>query len=113
MQRDLPVIVLSPANGGRTCYGNSYEFQLCGQEECPPLTDFRSVHPHLSELSVSVVCPGADCVCVCVCYYRLIFFSHVSFREEQCKAWNPFYEHNGRKHHWLPYQHPDSNRTHL
>uniref|UniRef100_A0A3B3TLG9 Uncharacterized protein n=1 Tax=Poecilia latipinna TaxID=48699 RepID=A0A3B3TLG9_9TELE len=38
----LPVTVLSPANGGRTCYGNSYEFQLCSQEDCPPLTDFRS-----------------------------------------------------------------------
>uniref|UniRef100_A0A3Q3XB25 Uncharacterized protein n=1 Tax=Mola mola TaxID=94237 RepID=A0A3Q3XB25_MOLML len=58
----------APANGGRTCFGNSYEFQLCSQEECPPLTDFRS---------------------------------------DQCKAWNPFYEHEGKKHHWLPYQHPD------
>ncbi|KAI3374072.1 hypothetical protein L3Q82_022644, partial [Scortum barcoo] len=58
----------APANGGRTCFGNSYEFQLCNQEECPPLTDFR---------------------------------------EDQCKVWNPFYEHEGHKHHWLPYQHPD------
>uniref|UniRef100_A0A671XA34 ADAM metallopeptidase with thrombospondin type 1 motif, 2a n=1 Tax=Sparus aurata TaxID=8175 RepID=A0A671XA34_SPAAU len=58
----------APANGGRTCFGNSYEFQLCSKEECPPLTDFR---------------------------------------EDQCKVWNPFYEHEGRKHHWLPYQHPD------
>ncbi|XP_076607376.1 A disintegrin and metalloproteinase with thrombospondin motifs 2-like isoform X1 [Chaetodon auriga] len=58
----------APANGGRTCFGNSYEFQLCSQEECPPLTDFR---------------------------------------EDQCKVWNPFYEHEGKKHHWLPYQHPD------
>uniref|UniRef100_A0A8P4K226 A disintegrin and metalloproteinase with thrombospondin motifs 2 n=1 Tax=Dicentrarchus labrax TaxID=13489 RepID=A0A8P4K226_DICLA len=58
----------APANGGRTCFGNSYEFQLCSQEECPPLTDFRS---------------------------------------DQCKVWNPFYEHEGSKHHWLPYQHPD------
>ncbi|XP_023254949.1 A disintegrin and metalloproteinase with thrombospondin motifs 2-like [Seriola lalandi dorsalis] len=33
----------APANGGRTCFGNSYEFQLCSHEECPPLTDFRSV----------------------------------------------------------------------
>ncbi|XP_068187014.1 A disintegrin and metalloproteinase with thrombospondin motifs 2-like [Antennarius striatus] len=57
-----------PANGGRTCFGNSYEFQLCSQEECPPLTDFR---------------------------------------EDQCQAWDPFYEHEGKKHHWLPYQHPD------
>uniref|UniRef100_A0A3Q2Q7Q4 ADAM metallopeptidase with thrombospondin type 1 motif, 2a n=1 Tax=Fundulus heteroclitus TaxID=8078 RepID=A0A3Q2Q7Q4_FUNHE len=57
-----------PANGGRTCYGNSYEFQLCSQEDCPPLTDFR---------------------------------------EDQCKAWNPFLEHEGMKHHWLPYEHPD------
>ncbi|XP_015258580.1 PREDICTED: A disintegrin and metalloproteinase with thrombospondin motifs 2-like [Cyprinodon variegatus] len=57
-----------PANGGRTCYGNSYEFQLCSQEDCPPLTDFR---------------------------------------EDQCKAWNPFLEHAGMKHHWLPYEHPD------
>ncbi|KAM6984252.1 A disintegrin and metalloproteinase with thrombospondin motifs 2-like [Tautogolabrus adspersus] len=58
----------APANGGRTCFGNSYEFQLCSQEECPPLTDFR---------------------------------------EDQCKVWNPFFEHEGMKHHWLPYQHPD------
>uniref|UniRef100_A0A8D3DWS7 ADAM metallopeptidase with thrombospondin type 1 motif, 2 n=1 Tax=Scophthalmus maximus TaxID=52904 RepID=A0A8D3DWS7_SCOMX len=57
-----------PANGGRTCFGNSYEFELCSQEECPPLTDFRS---------------------------------------DQCKVWNPFFEHEGKKHHWLPYQHPD------
>ncbi|CAK6982797.1 LOW QUALITY PROTEIN: A disintegrin and metalloproteinase with thrombospondin motifs 2-like [Scomber scombrus] len=57
-----------PANGGRTCFGNSYEFQLCNQEDCPPLTDFR---------------------------------------EEQCKLWNPYFEHEGKKHHWLPYQHPD------
>ncbi|KAG7516872.1 A disintegrin and metalloproteinase with thrombospondin motifs 2-like [Solea senegalensis] len=58
----------APANGGRTCFGNSYEFELCSLEECPPLTDFR---------------------------------------EEQCKVWNPFFEHDGKKHHWLPYQHPD------
>ncbi|XP_056269966.1 A disintegrin and metalloproteinase with thrombospondin motifs 2-like isoform X2 [Pseudoliparis swirei] len=58
----------APANGGRTCFGNSYEFQLCSQEECPPLTDFR---------------------------------------EDQCKVWNPLLEHEGIKHHWLPYQHPD------
>ncbi|KAM6907099.1 A disintegrin and metalloproteinase with thrombospondin motifs 2-like [Xenentodon cancila] len=57
-----------PANGGRTCFGNSYEFQLCHLEDCHPLTDFR---------------------------------------EEQCKVWNPIFEHEGRKHHWLPYQHPD------
>ncbi|KAF7206779.1 A disintegrin and metalloproteinase with thrombospondin motifs 2-like, partial [Nothobranchius furzeri] len=65
----------SPANGGRTCYGNSYEFQLCNQNPCSPLTDFR---------------------------------------EDQCKAWNPFFEHKGIKHHWLPYQHPDADeRCHL
>ncbi|XP_029304408.1 A disintegrin and metalloproteinase with thrombospondin motifs 2-like [Cottoperca gobio] len=58
----------APANGGRTCFGNSYEFQLCSYEECPPLTDFR---------------------------------------EDQCKVWNPFFEHEGIKHHWLPHQHPD------
>ncbi|XP_029374854.1 A disintegrin and metalloproteinase with thrombospondin motifs 2-like isoform X2 [Echeneis naucrates] len=58
----------APANGGRTCFGNSYEFQLCDREECPPLTDFR---------------------------------------EDQCKVWNPIFEHEGRKHHWLPHQHPD------
>uniref|UniRef100_A0A8D0AL43 ADAM metallopeptidase with thrombospondin type 1 motif 2 n=1 Tax=Sander lucioperca TaxID=283035 RepID=A0A8D0AL43_SANLU len=58
----------APANGGRTCFGNSYEFTLCSRDECPPLTDFRS---------------------------------------DQCKVWNPFFEHEGKKHHWLPYQHPD------
>ncbi|XP_061660006.1 A disintegrin and metalloproteinase with thrombospondin motifs 2-like isoform X2 [Syngnathoides biaculeatus] len=32
-----------PANGGRTCFGNSFEFQLCNQQQqCPPLTDFRA-----------------------------------------------------------------------
>ncbi|XP_023281350.1 A disintegrin and metalloproteinase with thrombospondin motifs 2-like, partial [Seriola lalandi dorsalis] len=31
----------------------------------------------------------------------------LSFREDQCKVWNPFFEHEGMKHHWLPYQHPD------
>ncbi|CAF97267.1 unnamed protein product, partial [Tetraodon nigroviridis] len=68
---DSPV----PANGGRTCFGNSYEFQLCNREECPPLSDFR---------------------------------------EDQCQAWNSFYEHEGKKHHWLPYQHPDPDeRCHL
>lgn len=29
------------------------------------------------------------------------------FREDQCKVWNPFFEHEGIKHHWLPYQHPE------
>ncbi|XP_067348055.1 A disintegrin and metalloproteinase with thrombospondin motifs 2-like isoform X2 [Channa argus] len=65
----------APVNGGRTCFGNSYEFQLCNQEECAPLTDFR---------------------------------------EDQCKFWNPAFEHDGMKHHWLPYEHPDSDkRCHL
>ncbi|XP_077596400.1 A disintegrin and metalloproteinase with thrombospondin motifs 2-like [Stigmatopora nigra] len=32
-----------PANGGRTCFGNSFEFQLCNQQhKCPPMTDFRA-----------------------------------------------------------------------
>ncbi|XP_034033452.1 A disintegrin and metalloproteinase with thrombospondin motifs 2-like [Thalassophryne amazonica] len=57
-----------PANRGRPCFGNIHEFQMCSQEACPPLTDFR---------------------------------------EEQCRVWNVFYQHEGRKHHWLPYQHPD------
>ncbi|KAF6740009.1 A disintegrin and metalloproteinase with thrombospondin motifs 2 [Oryzias melastigma] len=64
-----------PANGGRTCFGNSYEFQLCNQEACEALTDFR---------------------------------------EDQCKVWNPFFEHGGQKHQWLPYQHPEpEQRCHL
>ncbi|KAM9846472.1 A disintegrin and metalloproteinase with thrombospondin motifs 2-like [Aulostomus maculatus] len=58
----------APANGGRTCFGNTFEFQLCSQEECPPLTDFR---------------------------------------EDQCQVWNEFFEHEGKKHHWLPMEHPD------
>uniref|UniRef100_A0A8C2E281 ADAM metallopeptidase with thrombospondin type 1 motif, 2 n=1 Tax=Cyprinus carpio TaxID=7962 RepID=A0A8C2E281_CYPCA len=58
-----------PANGGRTCYGNNYEFQLCNMEECAKaLADFR---------------------------------------EEQCEMWNPHFEHEGTKHHWLPYEHPE------
>ncbi len=63
------VLCYSPANGGRTCYGNNYEFQLCNMEECAKaLADFR---------------------------------------EEQCKMWNPHFEHEGTKHHWLPYEHPE------
>uniref|UniRef100_A0A667Y3M9 ADAM metallopeptidase with thrombospondin type 1 motif 2 n=1 Tax=Myripristis murdjan TaxID=586833 RepID=A0A667Y3M9_9TELE len=58
----------APANGGRTCFGNSYEFQLCSLNECPALSDFR---------------------------------------EAQCKIWDPFFEHEGKKHHWLPYEHPE------
>ncbi|XP_076835506.1 LOW QUALITY PROTEIN: A disintegrin and metalloproteinase with thrombospondin motifs 2 [Brachyhypopomus gauderio] len=59
----------APANGGHTCYGNNYEFQLCNMEECEKaLTDFR---------------------------------------EEQCKMWEPHFEHEGAKHHWLPYEHPE------
>uniref|UniRef100_A0A672M109 A disintegrin and metalloproteinase with thrombospondin motifs 2-like n=1 Tax=Sinocyclocheilus grahami TaxID=75366 RepID=A0A672M109_SINGR len=58
-----------PANGGRTCYGNNYEFQLCNLEDCAKaLADFR---------------------------------------EEQCIMWNPHFEHEGTKHHWLPYEHPE------
>uniref|UniRef100_A0A8C7KUG0 ADAM metallopeptidase with thrombospondin type 1 motif, 2a n=1 Tax=Oncorhynchus kisutch TaxID=8019 RepID=A0A8C7KUG0_ONCKI len=68
-QCDNPI----PANGGRTCYGNSYEFQLCNLEECSkPLVDFR---------------------------------------EEQCKMWEPYFEYDNTKHHWLPYEHPDSKST--
>ncbi|TSL04394.1 A disintegrin and metalloproteinase with thrombospondin motifs 2 [Bagarius yarrelli] len=64
-QCDNPI----PANGGRTCYGNNYEFQLCNTEECAKdLADFR---------------------------------------EEQCKMWDPHLEHQGTKHQWLPYEHPD------
>ncbi|KAM9451435.1 A disintegrin and metalloproteinase with thrombospondin motifs 2 isoform 1-T1 [Clarias gariepinus] len=64
-QCDNPI----PANGGRTCYGNNYEFQLCNTDECDKdLADFR---------------------------------------EEQCKMWNPHFEHQGIKHQWLPYEHPD------
>ncbi|XP_072562614.1 A disintegrin and metalloproteinase with thrombospondin motifs 2-like isoform X2 [Paramormyrops kingsleyae] len=29
------------------------------------------------------------------------------FREEQCRLWDPFFEYQNRKHHWLPYEHPD------
>ncbi|XP_030638921.1 A disintegrin and metalloproteinase with thrombospondin motifs 2 [Chanos chanos] len=58
-----------PANGGRTCYGNNYEFQLCNTEECAKV--------------------------------------FADFREEQCRMWDPFFEHEGTKHHWLPYEHPD------
>ncbi|XP_034093131.1 A disintegrin and metalloproteinase with thrombospondin motifs 2-like [Gymnodraco acuticeps] len=58
----------APNNRGRPCPGNSFEFQVCQREDCPPLTDYR---------------------------------------EDQCKVWNPFFEHEGIKHHWLPHQHPD------
>uniref|UniRef100_A0A8C7K0I8 ADAM metallopeptidase with thrombospondin type 1 motif 2 n=1 Tax=Oncorhynchus kisutch TaxID=8019 RepID=A0A8C7K0I8_ONCKI len=29
------------------------------------------------------------------------------FREEQCKMWDPYFEYDNTKHHWLPYEHPD------
>lgn len=28
-------------------------------------------------------------------------------REEQCHAWDPRFELNSNKHHWLPYEHSD------
>ena len=32
----------SPANGGRTCSGLAYDFQLCSRQDCPDsLADFR------------------------------------------------------------------------
>ncbi|MGH0152242.1 UNVERIFIED_CONTAM: hypothetical protein FKN15_000748 [Acipenser sinensis] len=60
---------LHPANGGRTCYGPSYEFQLCNTQECLKLFE--------------------------------------DFREDQCKQWDPFFEYQNSKHHWLPYEHSD------
>ncbi|XP_065541313.1 A disintegrin and metalloproteinase with thrombospondin motifs 3 isoform X1 [Lathamus discolor] len=36
------------------------------------------------------------------------------FRAQQCQQRNSHFEHQSRKHHWLPYEHPDSNkRCHL
>ncbi|KAM8973905.1 A disintegrin and metalloproteinase with thrombospondin motifs 2-like [Pelodytes ibericus] len=36
------------------------------------------------------------------------------FREEQCKQWDPYFEYQDSKHHWLPYEHPDEKeRCHL
>ncbi|XP_034258942.1 A disintegrin and metalloproteinase with thrombospondin motifs 2 isoform X3 [Pantherophis guttatus] len=65
-----------PANGGRTCFGPSYEFQLCNSEDCPD---------------------GDE-----------------DFREEQCRQWDPVFEYQNMKHHWLPYEHTDAKeRCHL
>ncbi|KAM9312528.1 A disintegrin and metalloproteinase with thrombospondin motifs 2-like [Gastrophryne carolinensis] len=36
------------------------------------------------------------------------------FREEQCKQWDPYFEYQNAKHHWVPYEHPDEKeRCHL
>lgn len=29
------------------------------------------------------------------------------FREEQCRQWDPYFEYQNTKHHWLPYEHVD------
>uniref|UniRef100_A0A8C5FCX4 A disintegrin and metalloproteinase with thrombospondin motifs 2-like n=1 Tax=Gadus morhua TaxID=8049 RepID=A0A8C5FCX4_GADMO len=52
----------APANGGRPCIGNRFEFQLCSLGDCPTLSDYRA---------------------------------------EQCQLWDPHFEHEGTKHHWL------------
>nr|XP_043896079.1 A disintegrin and metalloproteinase with thrombospondin motifs 2-like isoform X2 [Solea senegalensis] len=65
-----------PANGGRTCIGATYQFQICNSNECEDL--------------------------------------YSDLREEQCHAADPRFELHSNKHHWLPYEHPDSNkRCHL
>nr|XP_046261649.1 A disintegrin and metalloproteinase with thrombospondin motifs 2-like isoform X2 [Scatophagus argus] len=65
-----------PANGGRTCVGATYQFQMCNTNECEDI--------------------------------------YSDPREEQCHAWDPRFELHSNKHHWLPYEHPDSNkRCHL
>ncbi|XP_028574056.2 A disintegrin and metalloproteinase with thrombospondin motifs 2 [Podarcis muralis] len=65
-----------PANGGRTCFGPSYEFQLCSTNDCPKENE--------------------------------------DFREEQCKQWDPYFEYQNKKHHWLAYEHSDAKeRCHL
>ncbi|XP_044061386.1 A disintegrin and metalloproteinase with thrombospondin motifs 2-like isoform X1 [Siniperca chuatsi] len=65
-----------PANGGRTCMGATYQFQMCNTNECEDI--------------------------------------YSDTREEQCHAWDPRFELNSNKHHWLPYEHSDPNkRCHL
>ncbi|KAJ8281573.1 hypothetical protein COCON_G00040920 [Conger conger] len=71
-QCDNPI----PANGGHTCYGPNYEFQLCNTEECANI------------------------------------FS--DYREDQCRMWDPSFEYQNTKHHWLPFEHSDpKERCHL
>ncbi|XP_043924871.1 A disintegrin and metalloproteinase with thrombospondin motifs 2-like [Protopterus annectens] len=65
-----------PANGGRSCFGPSYEFQLCNTQECLKHSD--------------------------------------DFREQQCRQWDPYFEYQNAKHHWLPYEHHEAKeRCHL
>ncbi|CAL8281279.1 unnamed protein product [Arctogadus glacialis] len=37
----------APANGGRPCIGNRFEFQLCSLGDCPTLSDYRAEQCHL------------------------------------------------------------------
>lgn len=37
----------------------------------------------------------------------------VSFRAEQCSVWDDVFEHEGKKHRWLPVEHADRNYTHM
>ncbi|XP_056132724.1 A disintegrin and metalloproteinase with thrombospondin motifs 2-like [Lampris incognitus] len=61
-----------PANGGRTCVGATYQFQMCNTDECEGI--------------------------------------YSDTREEQCQAWDARFDFNNNKHHWLPYEHPETNK---
>ncbi|XP_053573209.1 A disintegrin and metalloproteinase with thrombospondin motifs 2-like [Bombina bombina] len=68
-------------------------------------------NPHPSNGGRSCVGPSYE---LQLCNTEECDKDYSDFREEQCKQWEPFFEYQDTKHHWLPYEHPDEKeRCHL